>query len=522
MEIKVLIVDDEKYERLLLSKLINWESIGISLVGTASSGQEAIEMFKEIRPEIIMTDISMPEMDGLELSKNIKAIDAGIKIVIITGFREFDYAKQAIRIGVDDFLLKPIEQREVEELLIKIKNTILKERADRELLDVSLPLLAEDYIRKLLLGDEPGQEGKELFGAWKTLEKSGTIQAVVIKYAGNPLTKEDYEKTIQIFRQLVPVFLHAWIYENETVLICPGQQRMLYEDFEKRLRKIQTKYSVLLAVSNIYTELKDIRKAWRECRKVILGSLRNMRPIIFFDDYEEMEKQEERLASRDFSEYVQAVRNGAFEEAVEFIDSCLNEYIQKDMASVIQLRNLGVILLYNAEKGLNEWGKSISDVVEENVYRSIVKVESLQEFCQRMNEILIKVTDYVDMMKSNTLNNTVQECRQYIMEHMDTPGLSLKGIAEKLYLNESYLSRIFKQTTGESVNRYLMRCRIEKSMELLSTTSMKAYEVGERVGMPDAHYFGIAFKKYTGKTINEFRNRKKSQNRDGQGETSEL
>lgn len=465
MEIKVLIVDDEKYERLLLSKLINWESIGISLVGTASSGQEAIEMFKEIRPEIIMTDISMPEMDGLELSRNIKAIDAGIKIVIITGFREFDYAKQAIRIGVDDFLLKPIEQREVEELLIKIKNTILKERADRELLDVSLPLLAEDYIRKLLLGDEPGQEGKELFGAWKTLEKSGTIQAVVIKYAGNPLTKEDYEKTIQIFRQLVPVFLHAWIYENEAVLICPGQQRMLYE---------------------------------------------------------EMEKQEERLASRDFSEYVQAVRNGAFEEAVEFIDSCLNEYIQKDMASVIQLRNLGVILLYNAENGLNEWGKSISDVVEENVYRSIVKVESLQEFCQRMNEILIKVTDYVDMMKSNTLNNTVQECRQYIMEHMDTPGLSLKGIAEKLYLNESYLSRIFKQTTGESVNRYLMRCRIEKSMELLSTTSMKAYEVGERVGMPDAHYFGIAFKKYTGKTINEFRNRKKSQNRDGQGETSEL
>ena len=125
MEIKVLIVDDEKYERLLLSKLINWESIGISLVGTASSGQEAIEMFKEIRPEIIMTDISMPEMDGLELSRNIKAIDAGIKIVIITGFREFDYAKQAIRIGVDDFLLKPIEQREVEELLIKIKNTIV-------------------------------------------------------------------------------------------------------------------------------------------------------------------------------------------------------------------------------------------------------------------------------------------------------------------------------------------------------------------------------------------------------------
>lgn len=522
MEIKALIVDDEKYERLLLSKLIDWETIGISLVGTASSGQEAIEMFRKMRPEIILTDISMPEMDGLELSRSIKAIDAGAKIVIITGFREFDYAKQAIRIGVDDFLLKPIEQSEVEELLIKIRDTVLKERADRELLDVSLPLLAEDYVRKLLLGDEPGQVGKDLFKDWKILEKSDTIQAVVIKYAGNPLTKDDYEKTMQIFRQVVPVFLHAWIYENEAVLICPGQQRILYEDFEKRLSGALTKYSVILAVSNIYTTLKDIRKAWRECRKVILGSLRNMRPIIFFDDYEEMEKQAERLSTRDFSEYVQAVRNGSFDEAVGFIDSCLNEYLQQDMASVIQLRNLGVILLYNTEKGLNEWGKSISDVVEENVYRDIVKVESLKGFCLQMNEILIKVTDYVGMMKSNTLNNTVQECRQYIAEHMDTPGLSLKSIAEKLYLNESYLSRIFKQATGESVNRYLMRCRIEKSMELLSTTSMKAYEVGEQVGMPDAHYFGIAFKKYTGKTINEFRNRIKSQNRDSQGETGEL
>lgn len=510
MEIKALIVDDEKYERLLLSKLINWEEIGISLIGTAGSGQEAIEIFKDMHPEIILTDISMPETDGLELSRQIKKIDSKTKIVIITGFREFDYAKQAIRIGVDDFLLKPIEQKEVEKLLTKIRDNIVKERADRELINESIPLLAEDYVRKLLLGDEPQRAGKELFDDWRILERSNSIQVCVIKYAGSVLTKEDYEKTILTFRQFVPVFLHTWIYENETVLICPGQNKELYEKFEIKLSKSLTKYSVLLAVSNIYDTLKDVRKAYRESRKVILGSLRNMRPIIFFDDYEKMEKKAEQLSSKDFGEYVLAVREGDLDATVKFIDSCMSEYIKNDMASVIQLRNLGVILLYNTEKGLNEWGKSISDIVDENVYRNIVEVESLKEFCQRMNEILIKVTNYVGMLKSNTLNNTVQKCRQYIFDHMDTPGLSLKSIAEKLYLNESYLSRIFKQATGESVNRYLMRCRIEKSMELLSTTSLKAYEVGEQVGMPDAHYFGIAFKKYTGKTINEFRNRKKS------------
>ena len=162
MEIRALIVDDEKYERLLLSKMIDWDKIGISLVGTAASGKEAIQIFEEVHPEIVLTDISMPEMDGLELSRRLKEIDDETKIVIITGFREFDYAKQAISIGVADFFLKPIDQDEVEKLLEKMKGEVIKRTEDRELLNESLPLLAEDYVRKLLIGDEPKRMEEKL------------------------------------------------------------------------------------------------------------------------------------------------------------------------------------------------------------------------------------------------------------------------------------------------------------------------------------------------------------------------
>ena len=153
MEIRALIVDDEKYERLLLSKLINWDKLGIQLAGTAASGDEALRIFQEIHPEIVLTDISMPEMDGLELSRCLKSADSEVDIVIITGFREFEYARQAISIGVEEFLLKPIDQVEVEKLLLKIKNEIIKKKSDREILNESIPLLAEDYVRKLLMGD---------------------------------------------------------------------------------------------------------------------------------------------------------------------------------------------------------------------------------------------------------------------------------------------------------------------------------------------------------------------------------
>lgn len=514
MKIKALIVDDEKYERLLLSKLINWEKLGIQLAGTAASGDEALKIFEEVHPEIVLTDISMPEMDGLELSRRLKRVDSEVDIVIITGFREFEYARQAISIGVEEFLLKPIDQAEVEKLLLKIKNEIIKKKSDREILNESIPLLAEDYVRKLLVGETTQQTEEKLLQYWGNVRKIDGIQVCIIKYAGNVLTQKGYQQSMQLFRALSGDFFHTRIYENEAVIICPKQEERVYEEFERRMRTMPDGYSVMMAVSNVYGSLKEAGKAYQESRKVILGSLRNMRPVVFYRDYEKMEKHVEQHCAKNFHEYALAVRNGQFEEAVAFIDAWLGEYIKNDIAPVAQLRNVGVILLYNTEKGLNEWGKSISDIMGEDVYKNIVEIESLKEFCTRMNEILTKVTDYITMLKSNTVNNTVQKCKRYIMENMDTPGLSLKQISDILYLNESYLSRIFKQATGESVNRFLMRCRIEKSMELLSMTSLKAYEVGEKVGLPDAHYFGLAFKKYTGKTINEFRNLNRSQNHD--------
>ncbi len=514
MEIRALIVDDEKYERLLLSKLINWDKLGIQLAGTAASGDEALRIFQEIHPEIVLTDISMPEMDGLELSRCLKSADSEVDIVIITGFREFEYARQAISIGVEEFLLKPIDQVEVEKLLLKIKNEIIKKKSDREILNESIPLLAEDYVRKLLMGDTTQQTEEKLLQYWGDVKESNGIQVCIIKYTGNVLTQKGYQQSMQLFRRMFGDFHHTRIYENEAVIICPEQEESVYKEFERRMRTMSDGYSVMMAVSNVYGSLKEAGKAYQESRKVILGSLRNMRPVVFYRDYEKMEQNVEQLYSKNFDEYALAVRNGQFEDAVDFIDAWLGEYIKNDIAPVAQLRNVGVILLYNTEKGLNEWGKSISDIMGGDVYKNIVEIESLKEFCTRMNEILTKVTDYVTMLKSNTVSSTVQKCRRYILEHMDTPGLSLKHVADTLYLNESYLSRIFKQATGESVNRFLMRCRIEKSMELLNTTSLKAYEVGEKVGMPDAHYFGLAFKKYTGKTINEFRNLSRSQNHD--------
>ena len=202
MEIRALIVDDEKYERLLLSKLINWDKLGTQRSTVAASGDEALRIFQEIHPEIVLTDISMPEMDGLELSRCLKSTDSEVDIVIITGFREFEYARQAISIGVEEFLLKPIDQVEVEKLLLKIKNEIIKKKSDREILNESIPLLAEDYVRKLLMGDTTQQTEEKLLQYWGDVKESNGIQVCIIKYTGNVLTQKGYQQSMQLFRRM--------------------------------------------------------------------------------------------------------------------------------------------------------------------------------------------------------------------------------------------------------------------------------------------------------------------------------
>lgn len=259
---KILIVDDEMYERVLIEKCVDWEEKGFTIVGSVQSAEEALGIFEQERPDIIFTDISMPFMDGLELSQKIRQQDARAKIVIVTGYRDFEYARKAIKIGVEDFLLKPIEADELEETALKVRQDILKERE--------------------------------------------------------------------------------------------GLNR--------------------LAAGNL---------------------------------------------SRD------------------------------------------------SQSGFGQ-----EEIVQDG---------------------------------SGHLN---QKALRYIEEHLFVNGLSLNMIASDLYVNNSYLSRIFKQSMGESITKYIMRRRIEKSMELFDTTDLKVYEVAERVGMPDAHYFGTCFKKHTGTTVNEYKSKK--------------
>ncbi len=157
MEIKVLIVDDEKLERVLIKRGFPWEDYGFSVIGEVSSGTEALEFIKYRKPELVLTDINMPHMDGLELAEHISALDESIHVIMITGYREFEYARRAVKLGVEDFLLKPIDMNELMEIALKIRGKIIKEKARRkevEMLKQSVSadqdIIMESFFQRLV------------------------------------------------------------------------------------------------------------------------------------------------------------------------------------------------------------------------------------------------------------------------------------------------------------------------------------------------------------------------------------
>ena len=175
---------------------------------------------------------------------------------------------------------------------------------------------------------------------------------------------------------------------------------------------------------------------------------------------------------------------------------------------ISQLRNLGVLIFHNTISVLKESNKHFDNEEQVKILENISGINTLQEFCRTLYTL---IEETIQTVSQNVGGNTVaQKAQEYIEQNLDREKLSLNLIASNLFVNSSYLSRIFKQTTGESITKYIMRKRVEKSMELFDNTDLKVYEVAAAVGMPDAHYFGTSFKKYTGKTVNEYKSKNRT------------
>ncbi len=518
MKVKVLIVDDEKLERVLIRNGYAWEENGFTIVGEAGSGAEALEVIERKHPDIVFTDIHMPHMDGLELAENIRKLDAMCRIVIITGYREFDYARKAVRIGVEDFLLKPLDMEEMGETVRKLREQIIQEKQSiqeeeerRESVFADYDIVRESLCQRLVEGRVPNEEAirrLELYGAQDLLRGCICINIELCGEDSQERQSEYSKKLLALIqRQFHPLlcFVH-YTFHVLAYFLADAADGELGEKIHRKLGE-SLAVEANIGVSEEQKGIEGIVSAYRQSEKalgavVVFGK----GSCILYRDYLAIENENENEVEIAWNDFLYAVQNGIRDKVEGYVEQYIEKVRGAGVMNLGYLRLMTMNIISKAGGTLNRYGRSAMELLGgEKLYMEIEKITTIDEMRTILIDNMQQIMDFHRGINVRRNSGLIEKALEYIDEHLTDPDLSLKTVAACVFANESYLSRIFKKEMGESMIEYVTKKRIAESIRLLKTTDLKVYEIAERIGFRDSHYFGICFKKQVGVTVKEFK-----------------
>lgn len=524
-----MLVDDEEEVREAMKRRIDWESIGFTVVVTAENGEDALEKAEVYEPDVVMTDIQMPFMDGLTMLKKIKSIIPDVKSVIFSGYDEFDYAKEAIRLEAEEYILKPIDADELREVFKRIKIRLdeeLTKRRDierlRQYYNDSLPMLKEQVIIGLLEGrtgeadmkhfeDEYGIKMESAFysvGVFAIDEiKDATLSKSFAAISLRQLAEErldgkvsilstDYLDTVVIISRLKSTAEGA-IFATEMDRICKIAGRLLSAEVVAGIGRV---YGNADSIHLSYIEAKDATHYRMFIDNNQALCITDVEPVVNIDDY-----VEEAQIRHMIREIKVGDENSISREIGDFI-----ERLKKKSVSLGQLQ-----LFYSeflVELSRLARGHQIADIsarlVDINVRDELAGFSSLDAFGERILELCVSVHAKISSERMDTTQKLAEDAKQYIQDHYSEPGLSVDDICSYLGVGTSYFSSVFKKDTGVSFVTYLTKIRMEEARRILDTTDEKSYVIAGMVGYDEPNYFSYVFKKQFGVSPSKYRQSK--------------
>lgn len=529
--LKVLIVDDERLIRNLLKMRINWKELGMEIVGEAASALEALTMIDEIVPDIIFTDICLPCMDGIEFSRVVTEKYPHIRIVVITGHDEFEYAKSCVKLGISDFVLKPINVQEITGIALSLKSKIHEEQnhlQEYELLKQkikqSLPYLKEKFLNELIYGElciEEIQEKMEYFGVNKNTS-SNLFQVAVIevweKFWDTAIDNKEEAKILLSIKcvDLIKKFFQKDLY-NHVFLDNSRRIVIIFNDSSLDISECCEMLKILLmnslkcflgiGIGTAYYGEENIRVSYKEAYealnyKIVIGN----NQVISYQDIDYTTENHSNNQNK-IEKLIFAIKAGISETEEELLEQLFGRISYQGSSTIDRARLDAFDLLSACLRISMDFDIDMTDIWEQKSqpYNDIVKIDNLPELKNYFKQLIYNINGKLKRLNDTKTGKQVRLIQEYISDNLSNAELSLASIAKEFYISASHLSRIFKQETGQTLVEYITKLRIAKAEKLLRGTEFKGYQIGEMIGIPDPHYFSILFKKYTGLSINTYR-----------------
>ncbi len=494
-----MIVDDEELFREGMAMDVDWESCDMELAGLAEDGRKALKMIERIHPDIVVTDIRMPKMNGLELIEQARSIYKDLQFIILTGHDEFEYAQKAVRLGVCDFLLKPLDEGDLEKLLLQQKNRILEERK----------ALRERDIRNAFLLVSPSENNHR--DDWNGI--------IVVKYeeSSSPVPgEEDFFSAVQ---RVVSPLTYASILENRSsaMVICvTASERAILEEKTSYLirslridRELKEHFSFSLGIGSFHQGTDQLNRSFDEARRSLNQSfIEGRNKTYYFDDLEEarLEGSFDR-SGLEYGDLLYALRTGDRES----MHDSLNLLIKNTALMGKDSFAYGLLVVGNvfteALKIIEESGSSSSGLLGNPmaVYERITSCQTLEEMFRQLRSSLDTLIEHQALKRSGGNSLLLDNIKAYIRLHYSDPNLSLQQTAEHFHISQGHLCSVFSSASESTFKEYLTEVRIRKACELILSSHMMVYEIAEKVGYNNPTYFNSVFKKAMGITPLQFK-----------------
>lgn len=513
--VKVLIVDDEYFIRYGLEHMVDWEEYGIEICGSVSNGLEALEVIDDKEPEIVITDIRMPEMDGIGLLEAIRESHRNIKVIVISGYNDFGYVKQALKYGVENYILKPIDEDELSETILATLDSIEKEEEANLQLKERRNYIIDNVFNRLMsnsIAIKEFEERLEFFG--RTLSASHYFVTLIqiIESEDHDMVMLKKQALASVKEQYDDVEVHIFFdLDGSIVLLFALEAKHLQAKLEKDLSKVIHELNETLDADVFITcgqgvgTLEEVHTSYTQAKKLQeYIYIYSVNTKVSHSRIASVKESTGALVAQDVDQLTEAILTGNRHEVESFfmdLKAAVNRLSGVELNHVRSFMIELIAELIHITKEKELWNEK-EGINPEKLYEKLFGESDLMSTIQWLRKRALRIVEVMISKNSQPLS-LQQKVLQHIEDNYDKE-LSLKILASEFYVNTSYLGQQIKKETGKLFSAYLNELRIEKAKELLESTNMKASHVAKKVGYSDANYFYKVFKKYAGVYPSEY------------------
>lgn len=524
----IVIFEDDYIVRKSLAESIEWERHGFIVKGIAEDGERGIELIDKYHPDIIVSDIKMPFVDGIEIARYIRDTYPESRMVLLTGYDEFEFIQEALRLRVYDYVMKPVEDDYLLKVLKSAAGDINNQLRLKKQLAESMPVLRQQFLTGLVAGRMKRSDILSELQFHDIQLEEGMFCVYTIKvdgYQDNPQSKTLLEKNIlkldiiNTLNDFLKAPMQGLIFDTGIRLVVivklteDSNEKLLEKSIEigeMMLAEVsrKLKLTITIGVGRVYYGYDNIPVSYEGSQAAVeYRHIFGKGQILHIDDtgfpttggFVEFRGRDRDIAMK--------VKLGIAGEAISIINEIEEELLSNDYVSLEYLKLVAIEITFHIVKELENsiYNDAVSDINFFTIYTELNTAETIQEIFTAVKKMINGFASFVNNQRGKLQKSITEEAIKYVEENFKKEDLSLKDVSSCVHINPTYFSMVFKKEKGVNFSEFLLEYRMNKAMEIIRNSDKKVYEVGEAVGYVNSQYFSVCFKKFTGMSPLEYR-----------------